>query len=79
MIQRSIATVKPILEQSIYNRDDQLWDKWFGVNSPGRTDADVMSILVEALEMFDNPNGWTPLCCHEDRGPCNCGGAIAYV
>jgi hypothetical protein len=79
MIQRSISTVKPILEQAIYNRDDQLWDKWFGVNSPGRTDEDVMSIMVEALEMFDNSNGWTPLCCHEDRGPCDCGGAIAYV
>lgn len=27
----------------------------------------------------NSPTAWRPLCCYEDRGPCNCGGAIAYV
>jgi hypothetical protein len=30
---RSINYVMPIMEYSVENRNDDLWEKWFGANS----------------------------------------------
>jgi hypothetical protein len=33
LIDRSINYVMPIMEYSVENRNDDLWEKWFGANS----------------------------------------------
>jgi hypothetical protein len=69
------------LQKSLENKDDELWEKWFG-SGDSKSDDDVTSRMEDATNfMSQRGEAWKPLCCTNSLGACGgcASGVMAYV